>query len=475
MNFNSSNVNVNNNDKTNSNNNYVRAVLAFARKPDNDKIENINNMKQNMNHKASESMELELFAPGEEGGVSLEDVFTAYFDCRRHKRGSYNALAFEYEYERKCVELWRAINAGTYRPERSIVFIVNHPVLREVFAPSFESRVVDHIIANKIEPLLEHQFIDDNYATRKGKGTLYGINRVSDFIKECSDDYKSDCYILKLDIKSYFMSLNKQQLYDNMSAFVKTHYHESDLPSLLFMLQAIIFDRPETHCVRRCPKNKWEKLPPDKSLFNSDGKHGMPIGRLTSQLCAAYTLDSLDHKIKEEWGIKYYGRYVDDMILVDTSKEHLIEVREKIRLWLSERGLVLHPKKMYLQHYRKGVLFIGAMIMPGRKYVSNRTFGFCCDAIRRLNNLASENDDYVMLHKDDFVAVINSYLGMMCHFDSYNLRQKVWHSIGKEWYSIMYLNKHLHKAVIYNRLKHSKCDKRKLLECIQNVLLQRAV
>ena len=165
-------------------------------------------MKQNMNHKASESMELELFAPGEEGGVSLEDVFTAYFDCRRHKRGSYNALAFEYEYERKCVELWRAINAGTYRPERSIVFIVNHPVLREVFAPSFESRVVDHIIANKIEPLLEHQFIDDNYATRKGKGTLYGINRVSDFIKECSDDYKSDCYILKRDIKSYFMSLN---------------------------------------------------------------------------------------------------------------------------------------------------------------------------------------------------------------------------------------------------------------------------
>ena len=81
MNFNSNNVNLNNNDKTNSNNNYDRAVLAFTRKPDNDKTENINNMKQNMNHKASESMELELFAPGEKGGISLEDVFTAYFDC----------------------------------------------------------------------------------------------------------------------------------------------------------------------------------------------------------------------------------------------------------------------------------------------------------------------------------------------------------------------------------------------------------
>ena len=116
-----------------------------------------------MNQNKYGTGELELFAPGEAGGVSLEDVFTAYFDCRRRKRGSYNALAFEYDYERKCVDLWKAINAGTYRPERSIVFIVTHPVTREVFAPSFESRVVDHMIASKIEPLFEKQFIEDNW------------------------------------------------------------------------------------------------------------------------------------------------------------------------------------------------------------------------------------------------------------------------------------------------------------------------
>lgn len=404
-----------------------------------------------MNQDIKISMEYKLYAHERGCGISIEDVFSAYFDCRHQKCRSYNALAFEYDYERKCLELWQAINAGTYHPGRSIVFIVDHPVYREVFAPSFESRVVDHLISRKIAPLLEHQFIDDNYATRIGKGTLYGINRVSDFIKECSENFTKDCYIMKLDIKSYFMSLNKQVLYDNMVAFVRANYHESDLNALLYMLRVIIFDRPETHCVRRCPTSYWDKLPRDKSLFNADGMHGMPIGRLTSQLCAAYTLDPLDHMIKEEWGMDYYGRYVDDMIFVHPSKEHLIAVREQIRAWLYTRGFILHPKKMYLQHYRKGVLFIGGMIMPGRKYVSNRSLGFCFDVINKYNELASSDINYVFVHAEEFVAVLNSYLGLMKHFSSYNIRQHIWHRIGKEWWNVMYLEKGINKAVVKKR------------------------
>ena len=330
-----------------------------------------------MNQNKYGTGELELFAPGEAGGVSLEDVFTAYFDCRRRKRGSYNALAFEYDYERKCVDLWKAINAGTYRPERSIVFIVTHPVTREVFAPSFESRVVDHMIASKIEPLFEKQFIEDNYATRKDKGTLYGINRIYEHIRECSANYTQDCYIMKLDIRSFFMSLPKHMVHRKMEKFIIDNYHEKDLPALLFMLRSILLDNPEQHCVRRCPRSKWKNLPPDKSLFNSDGKHGLPIGRLTSQLSAAFTLDPLDHLITEDWGMKYYGRYVDDMVLIDRSEEKLLEIKQRISSWLSERGMILHPKKMYLQHYKKGVNFIGGRIMPGRAFYVNSQVYLC--------------------------------------------------------------------------------------------------
>lgn len=108
----------------------------------------------------------------------MEDVFEAYFECRKKKRNTCNALAFESDYERRCVELWREINAGTYRPSRSIAFIINKPVKREIFAADFRDRVVHHLIAHRLVPLLEEKFIDDSYSTRKGKGTLYGIERV---------------------------------------------------------------------------------------------------------------------------------------------------------------------------------------------------------------------------------------------------------------------------------------------------------
>ena len=88
-------------------------------------------------------MELQqsLFTDEELGGIPLEDVFEAYFECRKKKRNTCNALAFESDYERRCVELWREINAGTYRPSRSIAFIINKPVKREIFAADFRDRV----------------------------------------------------------------------------------------------------------------------------------------------------------------------------------------------------------------------------------------------------------------------------------------------------------------------------------------------
>lgn len=399
------------------------------------------------------ALQATLFPQEAIGGISLEDVFEAYFDCRRKKRNTYNALAFESDYERKCVELWREINSGTYHPCRSIAFIVTKPVKREVFAADFRDRVVHHLIARRIVPLLEKQFIDDNYSTRKGKGTLYGIQRVEEHIRQCSEGYTRDCYVLKIDIRSFFMSISKQRLYDVTADCLRRRYAGNDLPMLLYLLRETIFNRPERNCVRRTPPQSWRGLPRDKSLFHSDGSRGLPIGNLTSQLLALNYLDELDHLVAGAWGVAHYGRYVDDMVLVHPSKEHLLEVKARISAWLAQRGLSLHPRKVYLQHYTKGVLFVGGMIQPGRKYLGNRTVGFCYDAIDRLNRRAASSPDYVLAHGGEFVSTVNSYLGMMRHFASYNLRRKVMKRVGKEWWRVVYFEGHMEKAVLKKRYR----------------------
>lgn len=146
-----------------------------------------------------------------------------------------------------------------------------------------------------------------------------------------------------------------------------------------------------------------------------------------------------------------------------------IEVKAKIAGWLSEHGLSLHPRKIYLQHYTKGVLFIGGMILPGRKYLSNRTVGFCYDAIDRLNRLAAGSPDYVKTHGEEFVSTINSYLGMMRHFFSYNLRCKVMSRIGKEWWQVIYFAGHLEKVVLKKRYRQIECKKEEICNEIKEL------
>jgi len=118
--------------------------------------------------------------------IELCDLFDAYYSCRSNKRNTINALAFETDFESNLITLWNEINSGTYQPGKSIAFIVNKPVKREIFAADFKDRVVHHLIINKLNSLFEKECIYDSYACRTGKGTHFGIQRVNSSIKKCS-------------------------------------------------------------------------------------------------------------------------------------------------------------------------------------------------------------------------------------------------------------------------------------------------
>lgn len=385
--------------------------------------------------------------------LSLAEVIEAYFDCRRLKRNTANALAFELDYEKECIELWQELNERRYEPQRSIVFVVNLPVKREIFAADFRDRVVHHLIARRIYPLLEKQFLIDSYSTQKGKGTLFGIQRVEDHIRQCSENYTKDCWVMKLDIQGFFMSMDKHVLYHRIMTFLYERYDGNDLDLLEYMLRKTIYNRPEKNCFRKMPPKCWEGLPANKSLFGTDGLHGLPIGNLTSQLLALLYLDPLDHLITEDWGIVHYGRYVDDMVLVHPSKERLLEVRGLISEWLQTQGLTLHPRKTYLQHCAKGVRFVGSVIKPGRKYISSRTMGNFHRKLFHQNHLVESGR---LLTEDEvrkFVAVVNSYMGMMLHFQSGRHFRRFLNRLSPLWYQYVYICKRDRKVKLTVRKK----------------------
>lgn len=379
--------------------------------------------------------------------VTTDDLLEAYFDCRHSKRRTSSAVVYEMNYESNLIALRDRINSRTYQPGKSICFVVTRPRYREVFAAAFEDRIIHHYIALRLNTLFEAIFSPRTFNCRKGKGQLYGVNMLKEDIRRCSNDYTENCYILKLDLKGFFMSIDKNLLATIVDQFIVDNYKGEDIDDLRYLCRVVILHCPEKNCERHSPMSYWEKLDKNKSLFtNGEGK-GVAIGNLFAQIFANFLLNKLDWYLEAE-GIKHHGRYVDDFYCIHKSKEKLLALMPKIRQVLAELGLRLNEKKFYLQHYSKGVEFTGSIVKPGRVYTCNRTITNFVAAVRRLNKATNERQ---ALHA---INSINSYLGLLRHTNEYANRRKILNMIDKKVFKeYVYIKGHYEVLAVRNKHK----------------------
>ncbi len=390
--------------------------------------------------------------------IKAEDILTAYNDCRKNKRNSASTIEFECDYESNCVSLYEEINNRTYHPTKSIAFIVTKPRRREIFAANFRDRVVHHLIDIKIRPLLENVFIEKTCNNRIGKGTFACTQYIRNDIIEVSRNYTEDCWICKMDMQSFFMSIRKSLLVERIVSFIDINYCGDDKEDIKWLIGIVLMDNPENNCVLKSPSSEWNKLSKNKSLFWVDDDLGLPIGNLISQLMANFYLNEFDHYVVEELGFTHYGRYVDDFYIIDTDRSRILESIPLIRSRLNKIGITLHPNKFYFQHFSKGVELVGSVIKPGRTYIHNRTVNNAMRAVKKFNHISDK-----MQYVERFVTVLNSYLGFMKHTDSYNIRKKVIQAIGHEWWKYIYVSAHYYKVVVKKEYRNVNITKNRML------------
>lgn len=357
--------------------------------------------------------------------VPIEDVFSAYYDCRKHKRNKIGALNFEVDLENNLIQLWKDLRTANYKILPSTVFIVEKPVKREIFAANFRDRIVHHLLLMYLNPYFEKHFIYDSYSCRVGKGTHFGIKRVNHFIHKCSENGKSKCWILKLDVQSFFMSIDKRILYKRLIDFVNFYYREENIEFVKYLINEIIWNNPVTNCIFHSSKSKWNDLKFGKSLFDVDSNHGLPIGNYTSQVFANFYLSQLDHYIKHDKKIEFYGRYVDDFVIVHKSKTVLKKLILEINDLLKQNlGLKLNPQKIYLQPFCNGVRFLGFFIKQNHIVANHRIYKNFSESIRK-NNLLVKNHKPSKGERTYFISSVNSYLGILKHYKTYKIRSKI--------------------------------------------------
>ena len=317
----------------------------------------------------------------------------AYLDCRRTKRNSASALAFEARAEYHLHQLHEELTSGHYQPGRSICFVITHPKPREVWAAQFRDRIVHHLLYNHIAPRFHARFVADSCACIPGRGTLYAAQRLESQVRSYTQNWSVGAHYLKCDLANFFVSIDKAVLLEQLQRHVTE-------PWWMALTQTILMHDPRFDVEVRGSRAELALVPPHKSLFNAPDGFGLPIGNLSSQFFANVLLDDLDQFVKHRLRAPHYVRYVDDFILLHHSPQWLNQAKAQVEAKLAALHLQLNPRKTILQPVARGIDFVGHLVKPHRRITRRKTVRVAMD---RLQTMPAA----------DLHPAANSYFGLL--------------------------------------------------------------
>ena len=253
---------------------------------------------------------------------------------------------------------------------------------REIYKlPYYPDRIVQWAILQVIESSLLKTLVANTFSSIKKRGIHQGLDK----IKRALKDKKNTLYCLKFDIRHYYPSINHEILKQKYSKIFKDK-------DLLWLIYEII-----------------------GSVEMSEGT-GIPIGNYLSQWSANVYLSSFDHWLKEVKHCKYVFRYMDDVVILSSSKEELHSLLKEIKAYLQGIKLELKGNYQIFPTDVRGIDFLGYRLF--RKYVLLRK-STCSNFKRKMRKLRKKK---TLSYSDG--CSIQSYLGWLKWCNSHRLKNK---------------------------------------------------
>lgn len=325
--------------------------------------------------------------------IDFENMYRAFRKARRGKGYKQSSARFDLAALDGVHTLIEQLKTKTYRVSGYTAFKIYEPKERTIQTSSFKDKVVQHSLCdNVLLPKLERIFIRDNCAGQRGKGTLFGLDRLREQMKQFHKRYGFEGFILKCDISKFFYNIAHEQLKEIV------RYHFGYDPGICWLCEMFI--------------------------DSTEGK-GLPLGNQISQGFALAYLDGMDKLIKFELGIEYYGRYMDDFYLIHPSKKYLQYCLEVIEAYLETLEIRLNGKTQIFP-FKNGISYLGfhtyisATGTPIRK-LKNQNKRNAQKKYVRMAKMVSEG----RLPKEKLAAAYSSWKNHISHGNCYRLGQSV--------------------------------------------------
>ena len=319
---------------------------------------------------------------------SIENLKEAHRNARKDKLFYQEVKMVDSDLNYYINQIHEMLVTHTYTitPDRYTVTVINDKGKDRELAklPYFPDRIIQWAVMLQIEPVFMEVFCSHTCASIKNRG----ISRAKDLLNKYLKDVDGTQYCLKLDIRKFYPSIDHTILKN----LLRRKFKDKELLSLLDMI-----------------------------IDSSPHETGVPIGSYLSQFLANYYLAYFDHWMKEDLGIQYVIRYMDDVIVLSDSKKHLHEVRKSIDEYLQD-NLNLHLKDNWqvFPVESRGIDFVGFRSFHRFCLLRKKT---CGRFKKKMTKLKKKQDKGHLFNYSEWCSG-NSYKGWLKMCDGFRLYQK---------------------------------------------------
>lgn len=269
-----------------------------------------------------------------------------------------------------------------YEPFNHDIKIINDGISmkkREIICPNITELIIQHAVIIVLQPIIMKGMYEHSYASVPKRGCHLAMKRINKWIKK---DYKNTKYCLKLDIYHFFQSISQDYLINKFKKII----HDEKFMNLLIKI------------IRTT-------------------EYGIPLGFYTSQWFANFLLQDLDHFIKEDMGVKYYVRFMDDMVLFGSNKRKLHRVREQIQNFIDPMSLKIKDNwQLFKMHNEKDsgrfLDFLGFKFYRNRVTMRKK---ICRKAMKKAIKISKK--DKITVHD---ARQMMTYIGWMKYTNTYS-------------------------------------------------------
>lgn len=344
--------------------------------------------------------------------VSFENVLQAYNDVRAGKRYGTEGLRFWGGLEENLHALAESMGNLDFPPDTYHSFYVYEPKLRKIISADYVTKVIQRAAYNVLSPKVAKGLITDTYSCVNGRGQLAAMQRLAKWVRHIPKS-GAKWYYLKMDVEKFFyridhgvlMGIIKKKIGDKKTVRMLEHYIcEASMPFGLPLGVANPMDIPDGEML-------WDV--------------GITIGGGLSHMYGNMYLDPLDQLAKRKFGVKYYIRYMDDIVILSDSKDDLNRYREEFSCFLNDVLRLRLNNRTAIRPVSQGIEFVGYRVWPA--YVLLRK-GTSLHMKRRLKALQEKYRRYEV----PFARVnstVMSYKALMKHCDCRALEEKIFNGL----------------------------------------------